>query len=581
MNQMELYEKLKGMPKDVLVRYAQNPMGGVPQYMAIAALQYQKELQDAKPAVAPQGTVKEELVKNAFGLPGIQRQMQQAPQQAPEQSQIDRGVGALEVPDHMFREERKASGGIIAFDDGGDVKGYAAGDLVSSMPNYGISLEALLRQRALLAQQLQQLEGSSAGQLEEDRAALMGTVGAPARGLRNFVAGTTSGLQNISGRIQNLIAGEPAYKTNIDYGTEKAPASKVASLKEQLANIDAAINQTQKQGAQPIAGQASPAEKPPVNVPSAVSPGIPSLTGGAGSYKVTPYTPAFIPTEQAQKELAEVEKQAGTWEEFSGRQKAKREAAGIKDVYEQQFADIVAEKNKVAQDKEKAGWMAALETGLGMLASKSPYLFQALGESSLKGITSYKDAIEKINQNEKDLRKEGNALQRDQQNALEARLRGDETAYQSALDRVTNRRDKIQSIDAQNTVIKNGAEQYNATTSTDAAKTAFIQGQENKRASAQIAAHLETARMSSEGALYRALIGAQLTPKDRAEIEERFEKSYERYLNNAGDKPLTREAYRSLFMKTIGSGGGGYTASGSVVPASKGAGYDIEYKLPG
>jgi len=69
---------------------------------------------------APQSTVAQDVL----GLPGMKDRAQEAPQAAP------RAAGLETLPAENIGEY--AGGGIVAFADGGDIPGYADGDLVSS-----------------------------------------------------------------------------------------------------------------------------------------------------------------------------------------------------------------------------------------------------------------------------------------------------------------------------------------------------------------------------------------------------------------------------------------------------------------
>jgi len=73
---------------------------------------------------APQSTVAQDVL----GLPGMKDRAQEAPQAAPQAA--PRAAGLETLPAENIGEY--AGGGIVAFADGGDIPGYADGDLVSS-----------------------------------------------------------------------------------------------------------------------------------------------------------------------------------------------------------------------------------------------------------------------------------------------------------------------------------------------------------------------------------------------------------------------------------------------------------------
>ena len=87
-----------------LINYVQNPTGQVPSVMALAELKRRQELKtSAIPAPGAQPTVADQVVSET------------APQM-PEQ-----GISSLELPETMYDGKNYAGGGIVAFDDGGDV----------------------------------------------------------------------------------------------------------------------------------------------------------------------------------------------------------------------------------------------------------------------------------------------------------------------------------------------------------------------------------------------------------------------------------------------------------------------------
>ena len=133
MNIIKLQDQLKGMPDDALVGYVQNPTGNVPTYLALSELQRRKDMRSKYQANAPEDkTVAEDLVEEAQPQPGIMglpegQPMQQAMQPPPEmpmEQMAQGGLAELDTGD-MYDENNYASGGIVAFDDGGYVPGFA------------------------------------------------------------------------------------------------------------------------------------------------------------------------------------------------------------------------------------------------------------------------------------------------------------------------------------------------------------------------------------------------------------------------------------------------------------------------
>jgi len=136
MNIIKIQNQLKGVPDDTLVGYVQNPSGQVPTYLALSELQRRKEMRSSYQANKPEDkTVAEDLVQEAqpqmmgvAGLPEAQPMMEaMAPQpEMPMEQMAHGGLAELDTG-NMYDENNYATGGIVAFDDGGPVKHYAYG----------------------------------------------------------------------------------------------------------------------------------------------------------------------------------------------------------------------------------------------------------------------------------------------------------------------------------------------------------------------------------------------------------------------------------------------------------------------
>ena len=134
MNIIQIQDRLKGMPKEAIVDYVQNPTGDVPTFLALAELQRRKDADEKYMAMREQpASVAEQLVAEnmPMGLAGMapsaavnpsmavapEGGVSNIPSQAMEPSSVqaaDSGIGALPVPEGNF-----AGGGIVAFQEGG------------------------------------------------------------------------------------------------------------------------------------------------------------------------------------------------------------------------------------------------------------------------------------------------------------------------------------------------------------------------------------------------------------------------------------------------------------------------------
>lgn len=137
MNIAQLSEQLKDVPQNRLIDYARNPNSVVPQFLALAEIQRRQHL-GATPQ-PPAATVAEDVLAQA--APVAPQMAQQLPENMPGVAQLPTGM-----PQGM------ASGGIVAFADGGDIdddEGYdPEEDRIRKDESRIMSLIAGLRARA-------------------------------------------------------------------------------------------------------------------------------------------------------------------------------------------------------------------------------------------------------------------------------------------------------------------------------------------------------------------------------------------------------------------------------------------------
>lgn len=119
MNLIQVAERLKDMPLNVVMQYANGMNPEVPPYVALTELERRSRMQQA---AAPSGmgvddtTVKDKL-EQTMGLMAMQPAMPQS-QMAPQPAANPMsGIASANVPEEMFSA---AEGGIVAFSGGGD-----------------------------------------------------------------------------------------------------------------------------------------------------------------------------------------------------------------------------------------------------------------------------------------------------------------------------------------------------------------------------------------------------------------------------------------------------------------------------
>jgi DNA repair exonuclease SbcCD ATPase subunit len=254
------------------------------------------------------------------------------------------------------------------------------------------------------------------------------------------------------------------------------------------------------------------------------------------------------------------------------------QAAGIKDIYGQQLADVAAEKEKLAGLGKENAWMAALEAGLGIAGGSSPYALQNIGQGAMKGVASYKDLQKELRQNEKELRREANNIEREQQSIARADLRGNQDAVERGADKLIQAQTRLETLSAQNVDIANRAAdaKANRTQQRDlaeyGAKVSDVQldkklAQDAALTGQKISAELKLLGMRQDAAVEKLMLGLMPTPVERSQIEHNLAKAYDLRATR-GEKLPPFPTYLSNFF--AGLYGGSAPASGRLIPGKNG-----------
>jgi hypothetical protein len=128
LDQIQSHLKSPAVTDQILIHYVQNPNGQVPSVLALAELKRRQELRAAPQDQAQrmiQPTVADKVISQdvranigpdfrSQGLPAVDQQLQA-------QQSMGQGISNLPVREDMYNEKNYAGGGIVAFDDGGDV----------------------------------------------------------------------------------------------------------------------------------------------------------------------------------------------------------------------------------------------------------------------------------------------------------------------------------------------------------------------------------------------------------------------------------------------------------------------------
>jgi hypothetical protein len=132
MNIIQIQDRLKGMPKEAIIQYVQNPTGEVPTYLALGELQRRKnseakfQAMQEQPASIAEQIVQENMPMGLASMPTQDVMPPQsgvgAPQPQPQPTpdmMASSGIGALPAGNIG---QNYAGGGIVAFEEGGEVE---------------------------------------------------------------------------------------------------------------------------------------------------------------------------------------------------------------------------------------------------------------------------------------------------------------------------------------------------------------------------------------------------------------------------------------------------------------------------
>lgn len=370
-----------------------------------------------------------------------QGQPQAAPAQAPTQTvigqkaaQVDPGIAALPVDNGMYSEQSMAAGGIVAFDDGGDVAYNRAiqnsflgrenlGNAMSLYDQYAPDIKNLVKQAGgVLVDKLTGLRwvrNPSTGELQR----ASDVVSAPN-------AGALAGM----GPMANTQPALPTGLGSIPTPFSSLPnAAQAQGMKQNLGNT----------GAAPVTEAAVNREAPP-NAP----PAGPAVRG----YRPTDFSVPEIGATQVNFDPTAYEKlkekpvtAAEEMARYKGLIGEDEGLAALK-------TRLTGMDEKAAKEEEQAPWMALAKAGFAMAAGKSQFALQNIAEGAGVGITDLAAAKERL------------AAKEEKRFDIQSRLAQAERAEQVAAAKFGV--DSEQHIKAQNKSVELAAQQARTTVET-------------------------------------------------------------------------------------------------------------------
>lgn len=339
---------LRGVADEALINYVQNPQGEVPSYLALSELQRRKDTRAKYQAEqAPESSVAEDITQETKpkGLAMLAGQ--------PQMEMEDQGLAGLDTGD-MYQEDSFASGGIVAFADGGILK-KARDYLLPPSPTTMRDLQSKTK-------------------------------------LSPFMGGL--------GDIEAYQYADPNYllkKREMLYRQLDMPGADKNA-------IYAEINALDQQTIRPAGGYA-PTEKAAMTDAEVQAKNILAQTPPPPSPVVNPYAvdtsiPRPLSVEEAMNRQNEAMKLAGVDPDF----------------YKKQSDELLAQRDALKSDRSEAANIALIKAGLATMAGTSPFALVNLGKGAEAGIDQYGRDIKEI-RSENRLLKQADLKLKEAQNA--------------------------------------------------------------------------------------------------------------------------------------------------------------------
>ena len=351
MNIIQIQDRLKGMPKEAIIDYIQNPTGEVPTFLALGELQRRKDSEAKFQAMQEQpASIAEQIVQENMPM-GLASMPTQdvipptsgvgAPQPQPEPTPdmyASSGIGALPAGNIG---QNYAGGGIIAFEEGGEVE-----------DDYGLK------------------------EFGEDVA-------------------VEAGLMRLFGGIPGMLMAPGEAKASTLYSNEE--------LAKKLGYADGGpVNPYNPRAFDPMNPVFLRTQSP-----EEAKEGWSGFASILGEDLLT----KELPSEKAAREKVEAEKQAKKTTKdkapapkpqapapltMADRVKEFRNLVGPDEYRARMEERMSAMDKKVAEREGQAPWFAMMEAGLAMAAGDSPFALQNIAAGATRGINSYQQSQEAL-----------------------------------------------------------------------------------------------------------------------------------------------------------------------------------------
>ena len=442
MNLIELSEQLKDVPDQLLMKEVQAPSGAYPSYLVVTEMSRRKRMRDQAQKEAPTTTVAQDLAQPSREqmMAAMAATQQRMGQQTPPPSQLVSGQGpqgpqaqmmsqpaprlnagimaapqaanALSAQDVMAAEEprRMAGGGMVAFAKGGDIhyddRGAVRFQNQGAVPRYGMRFEELPEYRNPPASSLGELFGNMFTRPGQRIDPVTGDPIYIAEFLRRQEAERAAAAAPVARAIvENAARANPQAAINIAQTDPTRAAEMAQRIPEVAAHLrNAGVNTGQQNP--PAAPAAAPGTSGPRPAGQS-NVGFRLPTVNLGSMPTLSLTPITDPYAAEAKDLSA--RFAATREPTAEEAAASRKRGGERYAQEMPFRYGFLEKDIAKREKDIEGRRASninealIQTGLGIMGSKSPRFLQAAGEAGTAGLNAYRQGLKDIREGEKDI----------------------------------------------------------------------------------------------------------------------------------------------------------------------------------
>lgn len=406
MNLIEISEQLKDVPDQLLMKEIQSPSGAYPSYLVVTEMTRRKRMRDQAMKEAPSTTVVQDLTQpsreqmmaamaatqrgmtpssqlvspEAPPLPQAQRMSQPTPRlNAPGIMASPQATQALAAQDVMGAQEprRMAAGGMVAFAEGGmpkyDDRGVARFQNTGEVREYGFGPYKAFPG---LDRFFSSMPFGSDYETPADRSARL---------RREAAQSSTS--QNTPVAVTPASISEEESASELRRIQNRSPNPNPPRSQSRGANVNAA-NQS-KDARQSDAGKTT---TPPFN-PTPIPP-----------LSLTPYVDPYE-TEAKANVAAFRAMREPTAQEIETERAARETRYGEKVPFRMGFLEKeIGKREKDIEGRRSSNINEALiQTGLGVMRSKSPRFLGALGEGGTEGLAAYRQGLKDIREGEKDI----------------------------------------------------------------------------------------------------------------------------------------------------------------------------------